>query len=271
MSDCGGYWIGTPGHLIRIDGSHAGLTRSWRPSVRIIDGGLAPSFAFRGTRRPGRQWVIGLDMCTPDEIAGLHELLMSPAASLMMVDPWAQVTNVLSPEASVFVGAGTPIGGYDIQGGGHVTRAVSNPAAVDSLAYLGSGWAPVIPGRPVTASALVAGTLQPLVTLWWRDAKGSLISTTHDSPRVPAGLGSLRLASVTATPPANAVAATVTPAYAQVAARAQITWTDTVHEWGIGGAALRCVIEETSDAIEYAVPGGIRRTSHAITVTEVGV
>ena len=48
---CGGYWLGHPDHLIRIDGGHSGLGRSWQPRVSIHDGGLAPSFAFSHPQR----------------------------------------------------------------------------------------------------------------------------------------------------------------------------------------------------------------------------
>lgn len=269
-----GYYLGPPGHMIRIDGSHAGLVRGWGSPVTVHDGGLAPSYAFRSTRRPRRQWRIGLDLCTPDEVAGLHELLMSPAASLVLVDPWAQVTNVLSPEASVLRSAPAGyvplprVGGYDLDGGGRVLSAAYN---ADPAVGIIAGDGPVLPGGTVTASMWVGSPVTARVRVRFLDAAGASISYVDGSP--VSGLDRLRRSIVTASVPSNAVAARVGGTGIQVAARAALTWTPHALPWDVGGAALRCVLGEVENGIEYAAQTltGQRRTSSSVTVTEVGL
>lgn len=280
MTDCGGYYLGPPGHMIRIDGSHAGLARGWGSPVTVHDGGLAPSYAFRSTRRPRRQWRIGLDLCTPDEVAGLHELLMSPAASLVLVDPWAQVTNVLSPEASMFIGSpvfGDPLqagGGYGIAGGGHVARHAINPSAQSGgEALVRAGIAPVRPGSTVTASTYVASRYGATVGIFWFGSSGSVLSLSEASAPAPADVSRLHRVSATYTVPAAAVGAGVVVRHGEYMARAALTWTPHALPWDVGGTALRCVLGEVEEGIEYAMttPAGQRRTSSSVTVTEVGL
>ena len=278
---CGGYYLGVPGNFVRIDGSHAGLEPSWTPKVTIHDGGLAPSFAFsHPQRRAGRTWRIGLDMCTPDEIAGLHELLTDAPALLTMVTPDAQVRNALPPEASRFIGSavfGDPLqagGGYGIAGGGRVHRhAINVSAQSGGEAMVRAGVAPVLPGTTVTASAYVASRYGATVGIAWYGSSGSVLSFSAASTPAPADVSRLHRVTATHTVPAAAIGAGVVIRSGEYMARAALTWTDHVTEWDVGGTALQCVLTDASDSVHYAVPNtpGLIRAGHSLTVVEVGV
>ena len=270
----GCYRIGQPGHLLPIDGSHAGLVRGWRDVTTIHDQCLAPAWAFMSRRRPGRVWRIGLEHARVEEISGLHELYVSQSAPFMLVDPWAQATNVLTPRGSLIDVSGVSVvGGYDLADGGHASVAVRNDAASagsPSVTYAAAG--PVLPGRKVTASAYVGAPWPCRVGVAFLNANMGTM-TGYWSPTVT-GLGTLQRVHVTATPPAGAVAAWVIINNAQIAARAALSWTDGPTSWGIGGVAQQAVITDVSDNVEIAVPdpsSHLRLMGTSFTVTEVGV
>lgn len=270
----GCYRIGQPGHLLPIDGSHAGLVRGWRDVTTIHDQGLAPAWAFMSRRRPGRVWRIGLEHSRVEEISNLHELYVSQSAPFMLVDPWAQATNVLTLRGSLIDVSGVSVvGGYDLADGGHASVAVRNDAAsVESPSSMWAGMGPVLPGRAVTASAYIGAPWPCHVELIFLDAAQQSLGA-HWSPTVT-GLGRLQRVHVTATPPAGAVAAWVLINNAQVAARAALSWTTGPTAWGIGGVAQQALITDVSDNVEIAVPdpsSHLRLMGTSFTVTEVGV
>ena len=265
-----GYWLGQPGHLMHIDGGHGQLVRSWDSHVTIHDGGAAPKYAHINPRRGGRVWAVGLEHSQTREISNLHEVALL-GVEVMMVDPWAQVTNVLTPEASLVQAPGLErVGGFDLADGGHVASAALNSTATAATA-IAAGDAPVLPGGTVTASMWLASAFASRVRVRFLDADQNSISV-HDGPAVT-GMDRMRRSTVTATAPAGAVAARVGAVGGQYHARAALTWTDTATEWGIGGVALRAVVHEVRDDIAYAVPGAsesLRRAHAAFTVTELG-
>lgn len=282
MVDCGGYYLGHPGHLLRIDGSHGGLVRDWQDTITVHRDGLNPTYAFASPRRGGRVWSFTLDNALVDEISPLHELITATPAPLMMVEPWAQVTNVLPPEASMFIGSavfGDPLqvgGGYDIAGGGHVARHAINPSAQSGAeALVQAGVAPVRPGSTVTASTYVASRYGATVGIAWYGSSGSMLSHSATSAPAPADVSRLHRVSVTHTAPAAAVGAGVLVRRGEYMARAALTWTDHLTEWGIGGLAKQCVILGVSDRVDMAVPGAgnasLRRTATSFTVEEIAV
>ena len=274
MTDCG-YWLGHPGHLLRVDGGHGRLARTWASPVTIHDGGAAPRYALAATRRQPRSWDITLENSLVTEIGALHELATGLTGPFMLVDPWAQVTNVLPVEASTVSASGLPrVGGYDLADGGHVATAAHNPDAtsnpMDARVWAGAG--PVLPGRKVTAGLYLGSAFDAYVQLMFVDANNGPISWVDGG--TVTGVDRLRRSTVTGTAPVNAVAAYVLGIRAQYLAQASLTWTDAPTEWGIGGLAQQCVIEEVGDDIHYAVPGpraSMRRLSTSFRVSEVGV
>lgn len=271
-----GYYIGVPGHLTPFDGSHVTLRRSWQSNVTVHDGGLAPSYAQRTVRRRARSWDVAVDMSTPGEVAALHELISMPAATLVLVDPWAQVTNVLSPEASEAV-SGDQGGGYALAEGGRVLRHRINAAAHSGAeARLNLGAAPIVPGGPVTVSTYAASRYGATVRGAFFGSSGSLIGSTPLSLAAPVDLARMHRISVTvpaSAVPASAVAVQVWVSYAEYVARPAVTWTDHLAEWGIGGTALQCVLEDVVDNVAYAASSasGPRRLGVSATVREIGL
>lgn len=271
MSDCG-YWLGHPGHLLRVDGGHGRLARSWASPVTVHDGRAAPRYAHASTRRQPRSWDVTVENSFVEEVNGLHELATGLSGPFMLVDPWAQVTNVLTVEASLVQAPGLErVGGFDLAGGGHVASAALNSTATAATA-IAAGDGPVLPGGTVTGSMWLASAFAARVRVRFLDADQNSLSV-HDGPAVT-GMDRMRRSTVTATAPAGAVAARVGAVGGQYHARAALTWTDTPTEWGIGGLAQQCVIEEVGDDVHHAVPGpsaSLRRLSVSFRVTEVGV
>lgn len=270
----GSYYLGQPGHLLQVDGSHGGLVRSWSDGVTIHDGGEAPRYAHLGTRRQGRTWQVGLDFAHTREISALHELHSSLTAPFVMVDPWAQVTNVLTPEASLVLSSSLPrVGGMlTIDGEQVPSMAYNATASASNVAPVWAGAGPVLPGHEHTASVWTAGPYASNAQLLWADANNQPISW-FNGPTVT-GSDRLRRATVTATAPANAVAAYTIAVRARYVARAALTWTSEPTDWGIGGYAQQAVITDVQDGILHAVPGSderMRRAGVSFTITELGV
>lgn len=274
--DDGAYYLGRPGNLHPIDGGFGGISRKWNDQTNVKYTAAGQPRAQVADTRPYREWSFKIENARVDQLAPLHDLINSDPGPFVMVEPFAQVTNVLTPEASLF----TSLNNYNRGGRWRVSGDPTTPAVPHVIlndaasptneAQLWTGAGPVPPTpQPMTASAYISGT-DAWVILMFVDMDNNWIEWANSEHIT--SLSMLQRVSVTATPPSNAVGAWVIAARADIAARAALTWTDHVTDWGIGGLAQQCVVHGVSDDVAQAGygPAWTRRMSSSFTVTEVG-
>lgn len=280
--DDGSFWLGRPGNLLRIDGGHGSIDRAWNSSTTMHTTAAGQPRAQTSPLRPFREWDVELDPSFVRQHAGLHELLVTDPGPHVFVEPWAQVTNVMTPGGSVLTDQSQLTeysfgGGWDIATDDpdnpydRVSRVLLNPAAQggnDAFVYCGYG--PVLAGQTVTGSAYLASESDASILLFYYDANGDYIR--WDQSETVTGFGRLHRVSVTGQAPPGTVAARVVAAKAEVVARPAITWTDRVMDWGIGGLAQQCVITDVSDGVLQAGHGSRtrRRAGVSFTIRETG-
>lgn len=237
-------YLGNAGNLLPIPVRPGSLTRTWTSPVAVVDDGLPR--AQVAPQRPYRSWRVQIPpsgLSGMRDVAGLHELLVTTTPPWLLADPLAQVSNLLTPEASVVTSVAglSRGGGWDTSDGQRVGSVALNPAASSSNeAPVVVGSAPVLPGRSVTAAAYLASLVPASVRLTWLTSSGGAISSVTSA--AVTGMDRLRRAVVTAAAPGNAAAAQVVAVGAQVVARASLTWTTGPTQWAIGGLAQNVVI-----------------------------
>lgn len=187
----------------------------------------------------------------------------------------APVTNLLTPEvsscgpaaaytASAQVGGPMPLGDGRVAG-----RSVMNSDLLNN-SFLGGVQVPVLPGRPVTASAWVLGE-GAQVFLHWRDAAGGVTGATIAST-ITGRAGQPARIHLTGTPPASAASCLMSTRGAMQATRPAITWTDQLFDWADGQGCPSAVVHGVAKDIQSAHrdPNGFRAADMSFTITEVG-
>lgn len=226
-------------------------------------------------RRAPRAWQVGIGTATPDELGQLMGLLQGlyGPPPWVYVGPWAQVTNLLPPAASMLlpgswggagVAAAQPV---TLEGGARPAHSVtsSTGAALQTLP------APAVPGMAVTGSAYAIGDSVFALLLNFRDSAGAVISSVSASHLAPAG-GALPRRSVTGIAPAGTVDVVLRVHGSLRVALPAITWTRDMAEWSVGGGAPKVVARGLSEAVQLAVrdQASMRRSSASFVLEEVG-
>ena len=276
----GMHWIGHAGALVPFkDRGSVSVTDDVEPSIQVSLGGVRRARVSRN--RPPRSWSLSMPDAHADDVAHVRSLMTATLPPYQLVTAEAQVSNVLTPERSTLTDSGLALGGWwpiagQYEGGGTLARL--NPsAAFGSVATVTIGPCPVPPtwtGRQVTASVYVATARAEgaRVVILWRDSAGAPVSPQANGNFV-SGMDGLRRSTVTATPPAGAVACELRVQWAEVIARPQVTWTDVpIPEWTVGNGADRVVITGLDRDTELQVPDSrnLRRASYSLNLTEVG-
>ncbi|MDN4611957.1 hypothetical protein [Arthrobacter burdickii] len=225
-------------------------------------------------RRAPRAWQVGIGTATPAELGqlmGLMHGLYGPPP-WVYVGPWAQVTNLLPPAASMLLpgswsGAGVSGGTVTLEGGTRPSYSVLS----DTGAELRLPAVPVVAGVPVTGSVWGAGSSGCSIHLDFRNATGATLSTASASHAAAVG-GPLPRRSVTGTPPAESVDAVLRVTGALRAAQPAVTWTPDMAAWAAGGGAPKVVARGLSEAVQLAVrdEAYLRRSSASFVLEEVG-
>lgn len=267
-----GFWIGHPGALLPLPGVKGELSRTVERSVSYAVSAAGVRRAYRSARRaPLREWKVTIPGMMADEAAALHELLMHTDPPFVWVDPWARVTNVLTPAAAgleATVPVLPQVGRQPLDGGGFAAIGAANPSGVVVRVQP----APVVPDLPVTVSAYLAASGPGYVAAVLLDSSGTPIASPVNSASVT-GTDVMRRASVTLSGlPVNAAAVEIRVHGASVVARPAVTWTESVREYGPGGGAGQVVLSGLDEAVEDALlaVGKRRRAAATFTVTEVG-
>lgn len=280
MSDdlCGLYWLGHLGalHPIKLHvGEHRRASSSRTVLSETLSGRVLAQLSPR--RTSPRQWSIGGPAELVADVAVLGEVLAGLRPPYVWVDPWAQVTNLLTPRSSLWHDAADAqstvslAGRYPLDGGGFAAATVVQSNTAQSIL---SGKAPVVAGLPVTVSAWVAGT-DARIYAEFLDSNGARADWGGGS--MVSGTDVLRRVSLTFTPgeiPSNAVAIRLWVANTSVAARAQVTWTTGPVDWAVGGGVAQVLVTDDNTAPTWAVPDPAfvngRRADVSFTVTEIG-
>lgn len=229
----------------------------------------------KGTVRPigRRSWALQTsDATTPAEQASLMGFALGEwgPGPFCFVSADAPVTNLLSPHASLAmetIGSEVSVGGPVELGSDGVAGASLNRASAGGI-FFGADFVPVLAETPVAGSAWVQGE-DPKVALYWYDASLSFLSASTSPGHSSAGM---KRESVTAVPPANAVACRLVALGTIVAARPAITWTSDPFSWAAGEGCPRAVLHGVSKGLVMASadPRGGRYANMSYTVTEVG-
>lgn len=195
--------------------------------------------------RSPRVWSVGWDLADLHVAGGVRALLDAYGPGPFQFRPMqAASLNLLTPEAASLDPRGTDFNGGIASLGPVVAadgtvlhRQVTSPAA--SSTFLGrrtSGdWilTPLRAGRRVTASVYARGS-QARLQVVWTDAAGAWVGTPSLSPVGAGSDGEYRRLTVSATPPAGAVAVRLAVAACTGAAHAAITETPDVKPWAPG-------------------------------------
>lgn len=270
-------FIGAPGMLVPFN-SPTGLTPSPAPRSivkRTMQGIVKEQRLPRGRR----EWSVDIGTATPTELAGLCALVdgFFGPPPWMWVDSWAQVTNLLSPEASL-MSAGTyvgSVGAVSAGGGGAASdgalfgRSVSVSDGVLLLGYRDgfSDRFPVVPGLPTTGSFYASGLGR--ARLDFHDVAGGLLATEYGANE--GGSMTRRSVSVPVVPEGAVTGQLRIAGHTRVTMPA-VTWTKTVMPWSIGKGCNRVTIDGLLEAVQFAVPDepNMQSSSASFIVKELG-
>lgn len=223
-----------------------------------------------------RAWSVDIGTATPAQVANLQAMAEGGKPPWVWVEPYAQVTNLLSPAQSVTM-PGTWSGTGVVEGGAVNVGGVMSPRSVShstggyvDFTFRSAGVADqpaVIPGVPVSVSVYVRGAGD--LGISWRNYAGTAISSNQKAYTH----GTLsRVSMVNLIPPAGAVSAYIWVSGFTQAAMPALTWTPALADWSVGRGCNRVTVDGLSEAVQLAVVAdkSLRRSGISFTIREVG-
>lgn len=271
-------WVGPLGGLVQVRTS-SGITPHIERSVNLrttLGGVQKAQLGLRTTRTRAHT----LSVTKPEDVASFEALIAGEygVGPFHWIDPWAQVSNLLTPAAAVldtgtwYASTAAAFGGpVALADGGRAGRSLTVDSA--GIAYWpadGTKFTPMpcVPGVPVTATAYVSGT-GVTVAIHWVQADGTAISTvTSAAVTVPGP--TLQQIAITGTPPASAAGMYMTVAGADVITRPAITWTDQPMPWRAGQGLPKVIVTALDSEVQLAHKNAGALATYTFTVTEVG-
>lgn len=259
-------YLGPLGALVRLPYMCTVSQSMLRNSVeRVTLGGKTRMQVSRETRRT---WTVSADMLRPDEIGSLQELLDIGRPPWSWVEPWSQVTNLLTPAqstltAGTFQGSGDLLGRVDLGRGQYTSWSLAPQGWID----IGQR-TPVEPGLPVSGSLWLAGS-RVEVCLVWQHADGQYEET---KARVSEGGDRVRRVAVSARPPSTARSVALRIKGASMITRPALTWTPKPVEWHHGQGCNSAIVLGLDQAIilAYREQRSARAANISFQVQEVG-
>lgn len=261
-------WLGVPGNMVELKcPASAAYQQAPDMSVETTLGGRDKAQVGRTI---AREWSLDVGPAHQGAATALgrfHHGLYG-TGPWWFVDPWAAVTNVLTPAQSMpgprngGPWNAVPVGTWSVPGVGVVSHSVLTSGTSDFEQ------APVLPGSPVSAGAYVAGAGRGRVIVQVLDKTGSVIATATTYidltstpvwsevtlPAVPAAGQTARLA--------------VSDAVQQVALVA-VNWTTSIREWAPGQGCSRAVVGDTTVDPVTAVNNVAALASHSTKIIEL--
>lgn len=266
-------YIGPVGGLRSIHGLSASEVTI--PTRYVTRRKLSGRVQAQRAPRPRREWSASISSAYPEHVAYVQMLESSAhgLAPLAWYDEMAQVTNILTPAASLLESgtwSGGPLGGSGITPDGvPYTRSVVTGGGVTVTM---GGRVPVPYGSPVVVSAYLTGLA---------NTSGRLTVTEYDPEGVAVGS---RFVSIPAEATEQrfhiALTASQRTATIEVTARnilmvtlPAITLTADPMPWATGRGCTSAIVqmprESVAAALRSPVPGG-RRAGYSFTITELG-
>lgn len=254
-------YIGTPGALIKFRCPSSLETRLEIPGQeRVTLGGRATT---QEAPRGHRTWSVGLSYARHMDIAGLEALAYRAYGPppWTFIDPDMQITNLLTPEATIF-GVGHPYSG-----------ALATLTADDGLpvraavtqATITHGTAPVIPGASVTIGVYAGG--QVTLTGTWLTSTGQSTGTPMSATATATGLTRVTALGVA---PTGAAAVRLTCTASSQGAPS-VTWTGTPTPWTVGRGAPSVTTRGLDRAVRAAATASyLQRADMSFEVVEIG-
>lgn len=219
-----------------------------------------------------RQWSVDIGSATPGELANLQALEQTGTPPWIWVEPYAQVTNLLTPDQSTLAPGTWSSSTGATQGGPVTVDGVVVPRSVVAVngGNIDAGFnarPPVVRGVPVSASAYVRG-VGSLVLQWrdWNDASlGSFTQAFDHDVMTQVKIDGRN-------PPVGAVTARLLINGLRQAAMPAVTWTTTAPDWAMGRGCTKAVVEGLSESVQHAVRDHdhLRLSGLSFTVREVG-
>lgn len=262
-------YLGSPGRMV---GLKCPVAQRDRPEegyrfVTTLEGKRKAQVA------PGlrRVWDVELgNLTTPAQVAALQEFAAGAwgMGPFWFVSADAPLVNLMTPYDSLASGA-HPGGPMRLDDGGWAAVSTAAPNN-EHIFWRTEGLLsdpPVIPGRPVTASAYVEGVGGYGVLQFFSRDNVFLAQQLTDPSDTP--LTGTRL-SATAIAPEGAVYARFSVRNASRAARPAVTWTDGPVEWGEGLGCAKTVVHSVGRDLVRAVPGQQVYSNTSFVLTEVG-
>lgn len=235
--------------------------REVTPDRYLVQDARARRWAFDTARPDGtmlRTWDIDLGLLDQREAGLLREVLHGAWGP----GPWRWVpcsahdTNVLTPQQSLLSGVSVSGGTEGVDA--WMPRARTGPSAVTLAAGV-----PVIPGDPVTVAVEASGAAT--VTVTWRNAAGASLGTVTAS-----GTGTLmQRITKTVIAPVEARSLDLAVSGHVYAGRPQVTWTNHVVPWTVGGGAEQVLVQTGSVDLVALVRSG-SYWGGALQIVEVG-
>lgn len=266
-------YLGAAGSLVPFKcPSSVGIGAARPSSARLTLGGRVKVQRGALSRR---EWSVDIGTATPDEIANLQALELGGTPPWVWVEPYAQVTNMFSPEQSVLL-SGTYSGAGWVEGGAVSVDGASAPRSAShstggtvDFGFRGgvSDRPVVVSGVPVTVSVYARGA--GVFGVSWRDWANAVIS---ESTTAYSSATLTRQSRAGLVPPAGAATARVWVTGAFQVAMPALSWTRDLGVWSVGRGCNRVVLEGLSEAVQIAAVSdpSLRRSGLSFTVREVG-
>lgn len=269
-----GAYIGTLGSLFEVT-QHAQEQSSSMGIEPTFFTGIDGSRAAFVPPTPGaalRSWSIGMSDAYPEQAAVFQSLCLGAYAPppYVYLDPLSQVTNLLTPRQSILeqgtlrasdLVSKTPLPGVGITPSVRVTG--------QAWVQIGVG-TPVLPGRPVTVAATMAGAGRVRVYAIGSSVTGAAIENAS-SPVTTVVAGDRVHATLVPSDGVASVALRVWVEESMDIALPSITWTSEPQPWSIGRGATAVVVHDYAESYEVA---GTRQHHRAVSytakITEVG-
>lgn len=257
-----GAWMGEVGSLIELKcPASAGRSQAVDYSIETTLGGVDKAQVGRTI---SREWDLEVGPAHPGATTALARFQhgMYGLGPWWFIDPWAAVSNVLTPAASMpgpthksWTGAGVPTGAWQVPGMGLVRHSVIPDGG---LITLGDG-TPVVPGQPLTGGAWVSGS--GAVWVQTVDAAGAIVDNV--STRV-SGTEPVRVSATIPVVSGSAVSARLRVTDAMQVGLPSLSWTRTAQPWAPGQGTARALVESIDTTPAIAVPdGGVLGTHRA--------
>ena len=261
-------WLGVPGNMVELKcPASAAYQQAPDLSVETTLGGRDKAQVGRTI---AREWSLNMGPAHQGAATALTRFQhgLYGQGPWWFIDPWAAVTNVLTPAQSLpgprngGPRNAVPAGAWWVPGVGMLSHSVLT-SGVSSFEQ-----APVVPGTPVTAGAYVAGEGGGWVSVQVLDRTGAVISTgtTYlDLTSTPVW----EEATLPAVPAAGHTARLAVSAEVQQVALVAVNWASSIGEWAPGQGCSRALVGDTTVDPVTAVNNAGARATHEAKIIEL--